>query len=69
MNISGAATTETIITGLTPSTIYTIQVAAVNNAGIGEYTRNAISSLTSGECFSHSLFLFVYSKNTFIFLQ
>ena len=38
VNISGGATTETTISGLTPSTSYSLAVAAVNSAGIGVYT-------------------------------
>ena len=63
MNISGATTTEAIITGLTPSTLYTIQVATVNSGGIGEYTRNTISALTFGEYFP-IYFIMVYYKHT-----
>ena len=38
VSISGGAATEATITGLTPSTIYVIEVAAVNSAGIGVYS-------------------------------
>ena len=38
MSVPGADTTQTTISGLTPSTTYSIQVAAVNNQLIGQYT-------------------------------
>ena len=38
MSISGSAVTETTISGLDFSTNYSIEVAAVNNAGIGTYS-------------------------------
>ncbi|CAI8055357.1 Protein sidekick-2, partial [Geodia barretti] len=38
MTVSGASTTQTTITGLNPSTTYSIQVAAVNSAGTGVYS-------------------------------
>ena len=38
MPVSGASTTEASITGLVESTTYTIEVAAVNDAGIGVYS-------------------------------
>ena len=48
MPVSGADVTETAITGLTPSTEYSVQVAAVNGAGTGEYSSSQ-SRLTLGE--------------------
>ena len=36
--VSGAGTTQTTISGLTPSTTYSIGVAAVNSAGTGVYS-------------------------------
>ena len=47
MPVSGASTTQTTISGLNPSTNYSIQVAAVNSAGIGEYS-SAENELTEG---------------------
>ena len=38
VNVSGGAAAETIISGLTCNTTYTIEVAAVNSAGIGNYS-------------------------------
>ena len=48
MNISGDATTQTTLSGLKPSTNYSIEVAAVNIAGPGVYSVD-ISSITLGE--------------------
>ena len=36
--VSGADTTQTTISGLTPSTTYSIEVAAVNSVGAGMYS-------------------------------
>ena len=38
VNVSEDATTESTIHGLEYATIYSIEVAAVNNAGIGSYS-------------------------------
>ena len=38
MSVSGCSVTEATISGLTPSTTYSIEVAAVNSAGIGVYS-------------------------------
>ena len=38
MTVSGASTTQTTISGLMSSTTYSIQVAAVNDAGTGVYS-------------------------------
>ena len=48
MNISGDATSQTTLSGLKPSTNYSIEVAAVNIAGPGVYS-DPISSITLGE--------------------
>ena len=37
-DVSGGDTSQTIIPGLNPSTTYSIEVAAVNSAGIGVYS-------------------------------
>ena len=37
MPVAGGAARQTTISGLTPSTEYTIEVAAVNNVGTGQY--------------------------------
>ena len=47
VNITGASTTATTISNLMPSTNYSIQVAAVNEAGTGVYSDN-ISAETEG---------------------
>ena len=47
INVSGDVS-EAIISELSPSTQYTVQVAAVNSAGIGPHS-NGISIMTSGE--------------------
>ena len=38
MPVSGGSATETIISGLMPSSTYSIQVAAVNSVGTGPYS-------------------------------
>ena len=48
-NVSGGATREATISGLSPSTLYVVQVAAVNGAGIGPYS-NGIPIRTRGKC-------------------
>ena len=45
--VSGASETETIISDLTSSTTYVVQVAAVNGNGTGVYSSNE-SALTQG---------------------
>ena len=45
MSVTGGDATEATISGLTPSTMYSIEVAAVNSAGIGAYS--SISSFIS----------------------
>ena len=47
MPVSGASTTQTTISGLNPSTNYSIQVAAVNNLLVGTYS-SAENELTEG---------------------
>ena len=44
--------TRVTLSGLRPSTTYTIQVAAVNTAGIGSYSSH-INTSTDGECGMH----------------
>ena len=46
-NVSGGATREATLSGLSPSTLYVVQVAAVNGAGIGPYS-TGISIRTRG---------------------
>ena len=47
VNVSGGAATEAIISGLTSDTIYTIEVAAVNSAGIGKYSISMTAIISS----------------------
>ena len=47
-DVSGGSVTEATISSLMPSTTYSIQVAAVNSAGIGEYSTSHIIQ-TTGE--------------------
>ena len=49
-SVSGGATTEATISGLTSSTSYVIEVAAVNSAGIGVYSDPlTVETLAVGE--------------------
>ena len=50
MNVSGGSLTEATISSLMPSTNYSIQVAAVNSAGIGVYS-DPITVETDGESY------------------
>ena len=56
MPISGGDMTEYIISDLTPSTVYTVSVAAVNTAGTGVYSDEKVQR-TAGEHFPHCLFI------------
>ena len=47
MNVNGAITTQTTISGLIPSTNYSIQVAAKTTGGIGVYS-DPVPTLTLG---------------------
>ena len=47
VSVSGGGATEAIISGLTPSTNYSIEVAAVNSAGTGLYS-DVVFLLTQG---------------------
>ena len=47
LNVSRGVSTEVTITKLNASTNYSIEVAAVNNVGIGKYSA-AIFALTQG---------------------
>ena len=48
VSVSGANARQTTISGLTPSTDYTIEVAAVNSVGTGPYS-SAIIEATDGK--------------------
>ena len=47
VNVSGGVAAEAIISGLTSDTIYTIEVAAVNSAGIGKYSLSMTATTSS----------------------
>ena len=49
MSVSGVDTRQTTISGLNPSTTYSIRVAAVNIAGIGEYSDPITAVTGKGE--------------------
>ena len=55
-NASGGRATQTIISGLTPTTNYSIEVAAVNSVGTGVYS-NVIFQLIRG---THSPQVHIY---------
>ena len=48
MNVTGGAATETTITELTPSTTYSIEVAAMNTINTGKYS-DPLSVITEGK--------------------
>ena len=54
LNVSGGTTTAFTLTGLSNSTTYSIDVAAVNNAGIGRYS-DSIMVKTKGKVISPHL--------------
>ena len=68
MSVSGGSVTEATIPSLMSSTTYSIQVAAVNSAGIGEFS-NIIFHLTPGItfCCKHTVYItFVVSIYTVV---
>ena len=50
LNIPGGSVTEATISSLMPSTTYSIQVAAVNSAGIGVYSTSYSMETTGEQC-------------------
>ena len=61
MSVSGGSVTEATISGLTPSTTYSIEVAAVNSAGTGVYSSPPITAMTDSEqyrCMKNTEFRF-----------
>ena len=52
LNVSGSSTTEATISGLESAAYYSIEVAAVNGAGTGEYS-DVLTVLTLGELFRY----------------
>ena len=69
MSVSGDGTTEATITGLTPSTTYFIEVAAVNSAGTG-VNSSAVTRLTLGTklCMMCCVRLAVYTVPYYMYL-
>ena len=55
-SVSGGGATQTTISGLTQSTTYSIEVAALNNAGTGVYSL-VTTAETEGECSFAKLYL------------
>ena len=56
-SVSGGATNEATISGLESAAYYSLEVAAVNSAGIGVYN-NTIIELTLGKrCYIHTYML------------
>ena len=49
-SVSGGGATQTIISGLTASTEYSIEVAAVNSAGIGDYSVPMTAETPESKC-------------------
>ena len=47
-SLQEVASTQDTISGLTPSTVYAVSVAAVNNAGTGVYSDETVQK-TAGE--------------------
>ena len=53
LNVSGGTTTAFTLTGLSNSTTYSIDVAAVNNAGIGKYSDSIMVKTKGKVIFPH----------------
>ena len=53
MSVSGGSVTEVTILSLMSSTTYSIQVAAVNRAGIGVYSDLLIVQTESNTIYTH----------------
>ena len=56
---------EVTITNLMSSTNYSIEVAAVNSAGTGDYS-GIYTAKTNGNYFNHTIFLFVNGEVLFM---
>ena len=61
LSISGGGVTMRLISGLTASTNYYIEVAAMNNMGTGPYS-NIIFQLTEGICELFMYFSLLHAK-------
>ena len=59
MSVSGGSATEATISSLMPSTTYSIQVAAVNSAGIGVYSEIMIVQTESMSTYPRYVFLHI----------
>ena len=66
MSVSGASVTKVTVLSLMSSTTYSIQVAAVNSAGVGVHSDLLIVH-TEGKCLYHH-FVFCVSMNMRVFL-
>ena len=54
VNTTGEESRQHVLTGLTPFTNYSVQVAAVNDGGTGPYsTPLTVETLQDGECICH----------------
>ena len=49
VNVSMGNITEATISGLSPSTVYSVQVAGINTAGTGEYSDPLILTTRNSE--------------------
>ena len=65
-SVSGDSVTEATLSSLMSSTTYSIQVAAVNSAGVGVHSDLLIVQ-TEGKCLYHH-FVFCVSMNMRVFL-
>ena len=50
LSASGDSVTEATLSGLTPSTLYSIEVAAVTSAGTGQFS-NVQNAMTTGKMY------------------
>ena len=59
VSVSDPSSNSTILTDLSPGTIYMIQVAGINTRGVGNYSEFAIAQTFTGNIFS-SCFFYCY---------
>ena len=64
MNVSGGGVTQTIISGLELLTLYSVEVAAVNSAGVGLY-----SDGITAETQDSKILLFKFVANISVIIQ
>ena len=55
MNVSGVSVTEATISSLMSSTTYSIEMAALNNVGVGEYTAPVIVETRHSKLLGHNI--------------